>query len=58
MRIVSAYTQVKELTISGGNIEVEFFVEEYPYVFLEIPYNRTLAILLKVTASTYYFMWY
>lgn len=49
LRIISAYTQVKMTTPIGGDLEVEFFVEEYPYVFLQIPYNRTIGVLLKVT---------
>lgn len=50
LRIISAYTQVQK---SGGNVEVEFFIEEYPYVFLQIPYNRTLAVFLKVKTLPY-----
>lgn len=51
LRIVSAYTQVKMTTPVGGNLEEEFFIEEYPYVFLQIPYNRTIGVLLKVTLN-------
>lgn len=54
MRIVNAYTQVKILTPPGGDLEVEFFIEEYPYVFLQIPYNRTLGVLLKVSKRDFY----
>lgn len=48
LRIISAYTHVKISTPADGDLEAEFFIEEYPYVFPHIPYNRTLGVMLKV----------